>query len=31
MQFGLWVEPEGVSRYSAMFREHPQWSWVWPL
>jgi len=25
MQFGLWVEPEGVSRDSALFREHPDW------
>jgi alpha-galactosidase len=25
MQFGLWVEPEGVSRESALFREHPDW------
>ena len=25
MQFGLWVEPEGVSPGSALHREHPQW------
>lgn len=25
MQFGLWVEPEGVSRDSALFRSHPEW------
>lgn len=25
MQFGLWVEPEGVSRASDLFRAHPEW------
>lgn len=25
MSFGLWVEPEGVSRDSALFRAHPEW------
>jgi len=25
LQFGLWVEPEGVSRDSALYRDHPDW------
>jgi alpha-galactosidase len=25
MSFGLWVEPEGVSQDSALFRAHPDW------
>jgi alpha-galactosidase len=25
MSFGLWVEPEGVSQDSALFRAHPSW------
>lgn len=25
MQFGLWVEPEMVSRRSALYEEHPEW------
>jgi alpha-galactosidase len=25
MSFGLWVEPEGVSRDSALYRAHPGW------
>jgi alpha-galactosidase len=25
MQFGLWVEPEGVNADSALFRAHPDW------
>jgi alpha-galactosidase len=25
MQFGLWIEPEGVNADSALFRAHPDW------
>lgn len=25
LEFGLWVEPEGVSRDSAVYRDHPDW------
>ena len=26
MQFGIWVEPEGISEKSDLYREHPDWA-----
>lgn len=30
VKFGIWIEPEGVSEDSDLYREHPDWAYVIP-
>ncbi len=30
VKFGIWIEPEGVSEDSDLYREHPDWAFVIP-
>jgi len=30
VKFGLWIEPEGISEDSDLYREHPDWAYVIP-
>ena len=30
VKFGIWIEPEGISEESNLYREHPEWAFVIP-
>ncbi|MCF0245490.1 MAG: alpha-galactosidase, partial [Ileibacterium sp.] len=30
MKFGIWVEPESISRQSELYKKHPEWAYTYP-